>query len=145
MTNERHARAARLFAALASGILFGLGLVISQMVNPAKIIGFLDVAGRWDPTLLVVMAGALLVATPAFRLVLKRPHPLFATDFSLPTRTDLDPRLFAGAALFGIGWGLSGFCPGPAVTALVTLQLPVLVFVVAMLAGALLYDRLAAG
>jgi uncharacterized membrane protein YedE/YeeE len=145
MTDPRHTRAARLLAALGAGILFGLGLVISQMVNPAKIIGFLDVAGRWDPTLLVVMAGALAVATPAFRLVLKRSRPLFATGFSLPTRTDLEPRLIAGAALFGIGWGLAGFCPGPAVTALVTLQLPVLVFVVAMLAGALLYDRLAAG
>jgi len=141
--NAQHTRAARLLASLASGVLFGLGLVISQMVNPAKIIGFLDVAGNWDPTLLVVMAGALLIATPAFRLVLKRPHPLFATNFSLPIKTDLEPRLIGGAALFGIGWGLSGFCPGPAVTALVTLEPSVLIFVLAMLAGALLFDRLA--
>ena len=141
--NARRLRAARLLASLAAGILFGLGLVISQMVNPAKIIGFLDIAGNWDPTLLVVMAGALLVATPAFRLVLKRPQPLFASSFSLPTKTDLEPRLIGGAALFGIGWGLSGFCPGPAVTALVALEPTVPIFVLAMLAGALLCDRLA--
>jgi uncharacterized protein len=135
--------AARLLSALASGVLFGLGLVISQMVNPAKIVGFLDVAGRWDPTLAVVMAGALLVSIPSFRWILKRPHPLFAAGFSLPTKTDLDPRLIVGAALFGVGWGLAGLCPGPAVIALLTLAWPVLVFFAAMLAGALLWDRIA--
>ena len=135
----------RLFSALAAGVLFGLGLVISQMVNPARVIGFLDVAGNWDPTLAFVMGGALLVAFPAFRWVLKRPHPLFAAGFSLPTRTDLEPRLIGGAALFGIGWGLAGLCPGPAVTALVSLSTPVLLFVVCMLAGAKIYDVLARG
>ena len=131
----------QLLAALAAGIVFGLGLVISQMVNPAKIVGFLDVAGKWDPTLLFVMGGALAVTIPGFRWILKRPHPLFAGRFAVPTRQDLDPRLIGGAALFGIGWGLAGFCPGPAVTALVTLGLPVLVFFVAMLAGSFAYYR----
>jgi uncharacterized membrane protein YedE/YeeE len=131
----------QLLAALAAGILFGLGLVVSQMVNPAKIVGFLDVTGKWDPTLLFVMGGALAVTIPGFRLILKRPHPLFAGGFLLPTKRDLDPRLIAGAALFGVGWGLAGFCPGPAVTALVTLALPVFIFFAAMLAGEVACDR----
>ena len=133
--------AKQLLAALAAGIVFGLGLVVSQMVNPAKIVGFLDVTGKWDPTLLFVMGGALAVTIPGFRWILKRPHPLFAGGFSLPTKADLDPRLIAGAALFGVGWGLAGLCPGPAVTALVTLATPIFVFFVAMLAGAFAYDR----
>lgn len=141
--SEQHQRATRLFSALAAGVLFGLGLVVSQMVNPARVIGFLDVAGKWDPTLAFVMGGALLVATPAFRWVLKRPHPLFAAGFSVPTRNDMEPRLIGGSVLFGIGWGLAGFCPGPAVTALVTLRPAVIVFVVSMLLGAFVYDRLA--
>ena len=132
-----------LLASLAAGIVFGLGLVVSQMVNPAKIVGFLDVTGKWDPTLLFVMGGALAVTIPGFRWILRRPHPLFAGGFSLPTRTDLDPRLVAGAALFGVGWGLAGLCPGPAVTALVTLALPFAVFFVTMLAGVFAYDRMA--
>jgi len=136
-------RNAELFSSLAAGVLFGLGLAVSQMVNPAKVIGFLDVAGKWDPTLLFVMGGALAVTVPAFRWVVKRSYPLFAAGFVLPTRKDLDPRLIAGAALFGIGWGLAGLCPGPAVTALVTLALPIAVFFVAMLAGAFAYDRVA--
>lgn len=131
----------QLLAALAAGIVFGLGLVVSQMVNPAKIVGFLDVTGKWDPTLLFVMGGALAVTIPGFRWILKRPHPLFARGFLLPTRTDFDPRLIAGAAVFGVGWGLAGFCPGPAVTALVTLGPQVLVFFVAMLAGSFAYYR----
>jgi hypothetical protein len=135
------ARNAQLVSSLASGVVFGLGLAVSQMVNPAKVIGFLDVAGRWDPTLLFVMAGALLVTVPAFRWVVKRPYPLFAAGFLLPKRKDVEPRLVIGAALFGIGWGLAGLCPGPAVTALVTLAMPIGVFFVAMLAGAFAYDR----
>ena len=135
--------AKQLLAALGAGIVFGLGLVVSQMVNPAKVVGFLDVAGKWDPTLLFVMGGALAVAIPGYRWILKRPRPLFADGFSLPTKKDLDPRLIGGAALFGVGWGLAGLCPGPAVTALVTLALPFTVFIVAMLAGAFAYDRLA--
>lgn len=126
----------QLLFSLIAGTLFGLGLAVSQMVNPAKVIGFLDIAGAWDPTLAFVMGGALAVAVPAFRLTLKRPHPFFATRFSLPTRRDLEPRLVGGAALFGVGWGLAGFCPGPAITALVTGLAPVFVFVAAMLLGA---------
>lgn len=132
---------AQLVSSLAAGVLFGLGLAVSQMVNPAKVIGFLDVAGKWDPTLLFVMGGALAVTMPAFRWVVKMPYPLFAAGFVLPTRKDIEPRLVVGAALFGVGWGLAGFCPGPAVTALVTLALPVFVFFAAMLAGAFAYDR----
>ena len=134
--------AASLFSALAAGVLFGLGLVVSHMVNPAKVIGFLDVAGDWDPTLAVVMVGALMVAHPAFHWILRSPRPLLATGFSLPTKTDLDLRLIGGAALFGVGWGLAGLCPGPAITALVAFQLPVVIFVLAMLASMVFYDRL---
>ena len=131
-----------IFFAMLSGILFGLGLAVSGMVNPAKILAFLDVAGDWDPTLAFVMLGALAVTTPAFRIVLKRPGPWFAARFELPTKTDLEPRLVIGAALFGIGWGLAGLCPGPAITDLVTGRGSVVLFVAAMLAGAVSYDWL---
>jgi uncharacterized membrane protein YedE/YeeE len=130
----------RMLTYLFAGTLFGLGLTISQMVNPAKVIGFLDVAGDWDPTLAFVMGGTLLVALPAFRFILmKRPKPVLEDDFALPTKREVDARLLAGSALFGVGWGLSGFCPGPAVTALATGLTPVLAFVAAMLAGMALY------
>ncbi len=129
----------RTFVALLAGTLFGLGLAISGMMNPAKVIGFLDVAGGWDPTLAFVMGGALLVTVPAFRLILGRPRPILADGFALPTKSALDGRLLGGAALFGVGWGLSGFCPGPAVAALVTGLTPVFAFVAAMMAGMVLY------
>ena len=125
--------------AVFSGALFGLGLVVSGMMNPAKVIGFLDLAGEWDPTLAFVMGGALLVAIPAFRLILGRQRPILARDFALPTKSTLDARLLGGAALFGVGWGLAGFCPGPAVAALVTGLAPVFAFVAAMVAGMALY------
>jgi uncharacterized protein len=131
----------RLLVALFSGVLFGLGLVVSGMVNPAKVLGFLDVAGDWDPTLAFVMGGALLVAVPAFRVILKRPRPVLAEEFDLPAKKDLDARLLAGSALFGVGWGLAGFCPGPAVTALASGLAPVFVFVAAMVAGMSLFKR----
>jgi uncharacterized protein len=131
----------RLLVALFSGVLFGLGLVVSGMVNPAKVLGFLDIAGDWDPTLAFVMGGALLVAVPAFRVILKRPRPVLAEEFDLPAKKDLDARLLAGSALFGVGWGLAGFCPGPAVTALASGLAPVFVFVAAMVAGMALYKR----
>jgi uncharacterized membrane protein YedE/YeeE len=124
---------------LFAGTLFGLGLSISGMVNPQKVIGFLDFAGEWDPTLAFVFGGALLVAIPAFRLILRRQHPLLAEDFDLPTKKDVDGRLLGGAALFGIGWGLAGLCPGPAVTALASGLLPVFAFVAAMIMGMALY------
>jgi uncharacterized membrane protein YedE/YeeE len=129
----------RTFVALFAGTLFGLGLAVSGMMNPRKVIGFLDVAGAWDPTLAFVMGGALLVTVPAFRLILGRGRPILADGFSLPTSSALDARLLGGAALFGVGWGLSGFCPGPAVAALVTGLTPVFAFVAAMLAGMVLY------
>ena len=124
---------------LFAGTLFGLGLAISGMVNPQKVIGFLDFAGNWDPTLAFVFGGAMLVAIPAFRLILRRPHPVLADDFDLPTKKAVDGRLLGGAALFGIGWGLSGFCPGPAVTALASGLLPVFAFVAAMVVGMAVY------
>jgi uncharacterized membrane protein YedE/YeeE len=129
----------RMIVALFSGALFGLGLAVSGMINPAKVIGFLDLAGEWDPTLAFVMGGALLVAIPAFRLILGRPRPILAGDFALPTKSTLDARLLGGAALFGVGWGLSGFCPGPAVAALVAGLAPVFAFVAAMVAGMVLH------
>lgn len=127
---------ARYVTSLAAGFVFGLGLVISGMSNPAKIIGFLDLAGGWDPTLLLVMGGALAITVPAFRLLRSRPRPLFSERFRLPRQKDLDSRLIAGAALFGLGWGIAGFCPGPAITALATARLDVVLFVAAMIAGA---------
>lgn len=126
-------------AALACGLIFGLGLAISGMINPAKVIGFLDVAGSWDPTLAFVMGGALLVAVPAYRVILGRRRPVLVKDFSLPTRTTFDGPLIRGSILFGVGWGLVGFCPGPAVAAVVTGLPSVLVFVAAMLAGMALH------
>lgn len=125
----------RVFAALLSGVIFGLGLAVSGMMNPAKVTGFLDVAGNWDPTLAFVMGGALLVTIPAFRLILVRSRPVLDKSFSLPAKTGLDGRLISGAALFGVGWGMVGFCPGPAVAALATGLTPVLVFTVAMITG----------
>ena len=139
MTQDTQRRAQPFFA-LLSGMLFSLGLAVSGMVNPAKVLAFLDLAGTWDPTLAFVMLGALVVTTPAFHFVLKRRQPWFAPRFALPTKTDLEPRLVFGAALFGIGWGLSGLCPGPAVTDLVTGQGGIVLFVIAMVAGMLLSD-----
>jgi uncharacterized protein len=124
---------------LFAGALFGLGLAVSGMVSPAKIIGFLDFAGDWDPTLAFVMGGALLVTIPAFRLILRRPRPVLADEFDLPTKKEVDSRLLAGSAIFGIGWGLAGFCPGPAVTALASGLAPVFAFVAAMVAGMAVY------
>jgi uncharacterized membrane protein YedE/YeeE len=128
-----------LFALLA-GTLFGLGLAVSGMANPAKVLAFLDVAGSWDPTLACVMIGALAVTMPAFRYVLNRTQPWFADAFTMPTRNDLDPRLMIGAVLFGIGWGLAALCPGPALTDLITGRVEIVGFVAAMLAGMLLFD-----
>lgn len=123
------------FASLASGLLFGFGLAVSQMMNPAKVLGFLDVAGAWDPSLALVMIGALAVTLPAFRLVLQEPAPRLAAKFLVPGTGTIDARLVGGAAIFGIGWGLVGFCPGPAVAALSVGDGRVVIFVVAMLAG----------
>lgn len=120
---------------LALGLLFGLGLVLSGMSDPAKVLNFLDLAGSFDPSLAFVMGGAVLVAFIGFRLTLRRERPVLAPRFQLPTRRDIDARLILGPALFGIGWGLGGFCPGPVFTALGLGASGTLVFVPAMLAG----------
>lgn len=122
-------------SAFVCGTLFGFGLAVSEMINPARVVGFLDVAGAWDPTLLLVMGGALAVTMPLFPLVLRRPSPMLAPSFRLPTKVRVDPALIGGAAIFGIGWGLAGFCPGPALAALVTASPGVVIFVAAMLFG----------
>ncbi|MEX0644566.1 MAG: DUF6691 family protein [Parvularculaceae bacterium] len=122
-------------ASFLVGLLFGLGLVVSGMINPEKIIGFLDVAGQWDPTLLFVMAGAFAASFAGFRIVLTRKKPILSGAFSLPTKTVIDRPLIIGAALFGVGWGLSGFCPGPGVTALSLGAIEPVIFVAAMVAG----------
>ncbi len=127
--------------ALAAGALFALGLGISGMTQPAKVLGFLDVTGRWDPTLAFVMIGALAVHFVLYRLIRKRGAPLFDSRFDVPTRRDVDLRLVVGAALFGVGWGLSGQCPGPALTNLATGAWPALVFVAAMALGMILHRR----
>ncbi len=103
--------------ALITGIIFGIGLCVSRMADPEKVLGFLDITGNWDPSLMLVMGGALAVTIVAFKFVLKRDQPIFADLFHLPTKTDLDKKLITGAALFGVGWGMIGFCPGPAITA----------------------------
>ncbi|MFA5901665.1 MAG: DUF6691 family protein [Hyphomicrobium sp.] len=117
------------------GLIFGLGLVISGMVNPAKIQNFLDVAGTWDPSLAFVMGGAVAVTFIGYRIAFRRPAPLAASSFHVPTPSTIDSRLLLGAALFGIGWGVSGYCPGPALSALPLLAEGTLIFVLAMLAG----------
>lgn len=134
-----------ILSSLLAGVLFGTGLAVSGMMNPAKVLGFLDVAGDWDPTLAFVMGGALLVAAPGYALLRQKKATLLGGTLHWPARKDLDARLLAGAALFGIGWGLGGFCPGPALTALVTGIGGVYVFVAAMLAGMLLFRLLPAG
>jgi uncharacterized membrane protein YedE/YeeE len=128
----------QLLIALISGTVFGLGLSISEMINPARVIGLLDVAGHWDPTLLLVMGGALAVTVPLYPLILRRREPLLDQKFFLPTKQKIDTPLILGAAIFGIGWGLGGFCPGPALAALATGSASVLLFVLAMTAGQLI-------
>ena len=127
--------ALRPLAALAAGLTFGLGLALSGMLDPARVRGFLDVAGAWDPSLVFVLGGAVTVSGLGYALSRRLRGPVLETRFDLPARRRIDPPLVVGAALFGIGWGLSGFCPGPAVAALSTAAIPVLVFVAAMLAG----------
>lgn len=118
-----------------SGLIFGVGLVISGMSNPAKVLNFLDLFGTWDPSLAFVMGGAVLIAFIGFRLVLNRPAPVYSEIFHLPTKKDVDGQLLTGASIFGIGWGLGGFCPGPAFTALPLMTTGILAFFPAMLIG----------
>lgn len=128
--------------ALLSGLIFGIGLIVSGMSNPAKVLNFLDLFGTWDASLAFVMAGAIAVTAPGFALLTRnRSRPFFDTEFRIPDRSDLDTRLLSGAALFGIGWGLGGFCPGPALTALPIAASGTLIFVPFMLIGMWLARR----
>ena len=131
-----------LLSAFGAGLLFGLGLWVSGMANPAKVLGFLDVAGRWDPSLAFVMCGAVGVTAIAFPLVLRRGRPFFEGGFRRSELRHLDTRLVAGSAIFGLGWGIAGFCPGPGLTALASFSAEAGVFVAAMVAGGLLYGAL---
>ncbi|MGD1852629.1 MAG: DUF6691 family protein [Leptolyngbyaceae cyanobacterium] len=123
--------------AIASGLLFGLGLGLSQMVDRERVLSFLNVTGRWDPALLFVLGGAVTVTAIAFRFVLQMPQPVFATKFRLPTRKDIDRSLILGAAIFGIGWGIAGYCPGPAIVALTLTSWSPILFLVAFVIGSL--------
>lgn len=124
------------------GLLFAVALCISGMTQPGKVLAFLDVFGAWDPALMCVMGGAVVVNFVGYRVAMGRPHPLLAARFDVPTRRDIDAQLVGGAALFGFGWGLAGFCPGPAMVALASGSADVMVFVAAMIAGFLLKDFL---
>jgi len=126
-------------SAFAAGVVFAVGLGISGMTQPAKVIGFLDFFGRWDPSLVFVMGGAVVFYFAAFRWVRGYGTPLLADRFRLPDRTDIDARLVAGAAIFGVGWALAGYCPGPAITSLGALSGDALIFAAAMLAGMLVF------
>ena len=120
---------------LISGVLFGFGLAISSMINPAKIVGFLDITGNWDPSLAFVMGGAVFVTAVTFRVILNRPAPMFANKFELPSKVDLDGNLIFGAAIFGIGWAVAGLCPGPAISSIIFLDENLLIFISTLLLG----------
>lgn len=128
---------------LLVGTIFGFGLSLSEMINPARVIGFLDLAGHWDATLLFVMGGALAVTVPLYPAILRKQRSLLGDTFALPTKQTIDKPLIAGAAIFGVGWGLGGFCPGPALAGLASGNPSVLLFVAAMLAGQWIAGRLA--
>lgn len=128
--------------ALIAGLIFGLGLILSGMTNPAKVIGFLDLAGNWDPSLAFVMAGAIAVSFLPFQLAKNRSMAILGGPVRMPTATDIDRRLVLGSVAFGVGWGLAGYCPGPALTSLLSGGLKPLIFVTAMLAGMALFELL---
>lgn len=125
-------------ASFVCGLIFGCGLVISGMTQPEKVLGFLDIFGRWDPTLLLVMAAALMVSSIGFAVVRQQEQPVLAGQHLWPTRTDIDGSLVVGSVLFGIGWGLVGLCPGPALVNLASLLPSMMVFVLSMMAGIML-------
>lgn len=129
-------------SALLSGLVFGLGLLVSGMANPDKVLSFLDLAGNWDPSLALVMAGAIAVGLIAFTLIRGRTHSLLGEPLRLPAKKDLDRRLIMGSLGFGVGWGLAGFCPGPALVAIGAGAPKAMVFVAAMLAGMAIYQLL---
>ena len=123
-----------------TGLIFGLGLLLSGMANPEKVLGFLDIAGAWDPSLALVMAGAILVGSVAFTLAKRRQFSVLGFDMKLPSGNDITPRLVVGSLLFGAGWGLAGFCPGPGLVALGAGEMKAVVFVASMVAGMALFQ-----
>lgn len=129
-------------ASLFAGLIFGWGLALAGMTNPNKVLGFLDVTGAWDPSLLLVLAGAVAVTFVGFRIALRRPQPLFGPQFQLPLRRAIDLPLVTGAAIFGVGWGISGYCPGPAIAMLAAPGREAWVFLPAMLLGMVLHHLL---
>ncbi len=132
----------RVLAALACGVMFGFGLALSGMVDPGRVRAFLDIGGQWNPSLAFVLAGAVLVATIGYRLALRLGRPVFDRVLQLSTKTRIDRQLVAGAAIFGIGWGIAGYCPGPAIASL-SMGLPsVVVFVIAMGVGMVVHDQI---
>lgn len=133
------------FTSLLAGLVFGLGLIISGMANPAKVLGFLDIAGQWDPSLLLVMAGAIAVGLVSFAVARRRTLSFLGTEMKLPTARHIDRRLIGGALLFGIGWGIAGFCPGPALVVLGMGEGKAFVFVASMLAGMAIFELLERG
>jgi len=130
----------KILAAVFAGLLFGWGLTVSQMINPQKVLGFLDISGQWDPSLLFVMIGGVVVTAIGYKWVLKKPQPLYTTLFHIPSNTTIDRRLVRGAILFGIGWGLVGLCPGPAIAALGVGGPKAIVFFLAMAAGMAIHE-----
>lgn len=134
----------RLVSTYLIGLIFGVGISISGMANPAKVLNFFDISGTWDPSLVFVMGGAVVVAFFGYRIVLRRPAPVLDAKFHLPDNPRIDARLLGGSALFGIGWGIAGFCPGGALPALGTGQIDVFVFVAALIAGIFAAKRLMA-
>lgn len=122
-------------ASLISGIIFGVGLVISEMINPEKVLAFLDLFGNWDPSLAFVMIGALIVSSPLFHIIKNRRKPLFAKKFDYSNNKNINKKLIFGSALFGIGWGLGGLCPGPAISSIALLNFQSIIFVVSMFVG----------
>ncbi len=129
---------ARALAGLLAGLLFGAGLALSGMINPAKVVAFLDIAGAWDPSLAFVMIGAVAITAAGYQLSFLRTRPLFDAGFTLPTREDIDARAVGGAAIFGIGWGIGGYCPGPALAGLGFAATETVAFVAAMVVGMIL-------
>ena len=120
---------------LFCGIIFGIGLVISQMINPAKVLGFLNLFGEWDPSLAFVMIGALIISSPLFHLFKNKEKPIFSSSFSISNKNEIDKELIFGSILFGAGWGLVGLCPGPAITSIALLNVSSAIFVVSMFIG----------
>ena len=120
---------------LFCGIIFGIGLVISQMINPAKVLGFLNLFGEWDPSLAFVMIGALIISSPLFHLLKNKEKPIFSSSFSISNKKEIDKKLIFGSILFGAGWGLVGLCPGPAITSIALLNVSSAIFVISMFIG----------